>query len=45
MINEKRAAFSLSIPIITEVAIDAPLLEMPGNIAIAWANPIIKLFL
>ena len=33
--KEKRAAFSLSIPNNTAVAMVAPLLEIPGNIAIA----------
>ena len=33
--NEKRAAFSLSIPSNTAVAIVAPLREIPGRIAMA----------
>ncbi len=45
IIKENLAAFSLSIPIITADAIVAPLLEIPGKIAIAWAKPIKKLFL
>ena len=43
--NENFAAFSLSIPKSTDVDIVAPDLEIPGNIAIACAIPIIKLFL
>ena len=35
IINENLAAFSLSIPITIAVAIVAPLLEIPGKIAIA----------
>ena len=35
IIKENLAAFSLSIPIITADAIVAPLLEIPGKIAIA----------
>ncbi len=40
--KEKRAAFSLSIPNSTEVEMVAPEREIPGSIAIACANPIIK---
>ena len=40
--KEKRAAFSLSIPNRTAVAMVAPLLEIPGNMATAWSNPMIK---
>ena len=45
IIKENLAAFSLSIPIITADAMVAPLLDIPGKIAIACTNPIKKLFL
>ncbi|MCL5019521.1 MAG: hypothetical protein M1426_03445 [Patescibacteria group bacterium] len=38
--NENLKAFILSIPSISPVEIVAPLLEMPGIIAIPWAMPI-----
>ena len=41
--NENFADDVLSNPKITEIAIVAPDLEMPGKIAIAWAIPIRKL--
>jgi hypothetical protein len=41
--NENFAEDVLSNPKITDVAIVAPDLEIPGNIAIAWAIPIKKL--
>ena len=41
--NENLAEDVLSNPKITEVAIVAPDLEIPGNIAIAWEIPIKKL--
>ena len=40
--KEKRAASDLSSPKMTEVEMVAPLLDIPGRIAIAWAIPIRK---
>jgi len=41
--NENLAAFSRLIPKANAVTIVLPLLEIPGNIANAWAMPMIKL--
>ena len=42
--KENRAALVLSIPSSTAVDMVAPLLEIPGKIAIAWARPTKKAF-